>query len=313
MDEERAIAVVETQGALLTPAVSLEQWAERRQQFNAWVNTQLREDVDYGKVPGTDKPTLLQPGAQKIAQFYACAVRPIVTYRECNPDIGYLYVEVTCQLLNFQTGQVVGEGIGNCSSYESRYRWRREWWNQSGDPPANQGWEETRGHRWFRRIENRDLLDTWNTVIKMAKKRALVDAALTISGASEKFTQDMDEADDGPREPSHFRTHDAPSSTPTSKTQGTRPSPVRKISTPKPAAEPAKQALASAANQATPLLMDARWPNGFYAHAKGTLKLTGDEIHEACGVSSMREYAGTYEQAIALVEAYAAKREGKTL
>jgi hypothetical protein len=38
-------------------------WAERRTAFNQWVNTQLQEGVDYGKIPGIDKATLLKPGA----------------------------------------------------------------------------------------------------------------------------------------------------------------------------------------------------------------------------------------------------------
>jgi len=89
----------------------------------------------------------------------------------------------------------VAMGVGACSSYESKFRYRVEWWNQDGDPPAGQGWERTRRGAWKRRSENPDLVDACNTVIKMAKKRALVDAALTISGASEKFTQDLEDMD----------------------------------------------------------------------------------------------------------------------
>jgi hypothetical protein len=52
-------------------------------------------------------------------------------------------------------------------------------------------------HKLYRRrTENRDMFDQWNTVLKMAKKRALVDLALTISGASEKFTQDVEDLGD---------------------------------------------------------------------------------------------------------------------
>ena len=41
--------------------------------------------------------------------------------------------------------------------------------------------------------ENPDIADVYNTVLKMAKKRAMVDAVLTITAASDIFTQDLEE------------------------------------------------------------------------------------------------------------------------
>jgi hypothetical protein len=43
------------------------------------------------------------------------------------------------------------------------------------------------------RVENADLADTYNTVLKMAKKRALVDATLTATAASDIFNQDLED------------------------------------------------------------------------------------------------------------------------
>jgi hypothetical protein len=43
------------------------------------------------------------------------------------------------------------------------------------------------------RQENPDIADVYNTVLKMAKKRALVDATITACAASDIFTQDMEE------------------------------------------------------------------------------------------------------------------------
>jgi hypothetical protein len=42
-------------------------------------------------------------------------------------------------------------------------------------------------------VENPDLPDTWNTVVKMAEKRARVDAVLAVTGASALFTQDVED------------------------------------------------------------------------------------------------------------------------
>lgn len=74
----------------------------------------------------------------------------------------YRYV-IRCRLVRYD-GVVVGEGIGSCSTLESKYRSR----------PT----------------------DVENTVLKMAEKRAFIAAVLTAFGLSEAFTQDLvDEAD----------------------------------------------------------------------------------------------------------------------
>jgi hypothetical protein len=43
------------------------------------------------------------------------------------------------------------------------------------------------------RVENPDIADVYNTVLKMAKKRAQVDATLTAVGASDLLTQDLED------------------------------------------------------------------------------------------------------------------------
>ncbi len=44
-----------------------------------------------------------------------------------------------------------------------------------------------------RKLENDNPADDYNTVLKMAKKRALVDAVLTATAASDIFTQDLED------------------------------------------------------------------------------------------------------------------------
>lgn len=192
MDDTKALTVVQHGGSLPAPVVSNEQWAKRRADFNQFVNTQLHKGTDYGEIPGTDKPTLLKPGAEKILQLYGCSIETETTHRDQDIMTGYLNIEVAARAVSIQSGMVVGVGLGSCSTYESKYRWRWEWWNGKGQPQGDD-WEQTRGGKWRRRIENRDMFDQWNTVLKMAKKRAMVDLALTISGASEKFTQDVED------------------------------------------------------------------------------------------------------------------------
>ena len=183
-------------GNLPAPVVSIQQWATRRKEFNEWVNSQLIKGVDYGVIPGTDKRTLLKPGAEKILQFYGCALLIEKDTHEQDIASGYLSKEYILKAVNIATGIIVGIGVGMASSYESKHRWRWEYWKGKSAPPEAEGWESGRGKTgayWRRRIENRDLIDIWNTVVKIAKKRAMVDLALTISGASEKFTQDVED------------------------------------------------------------------------------------------------------------------------
>lgn len=191
----REITTVEAQpmAVALAPSMTPQQWAQRRKEFNEWVNSQLKEGIDYGTIPGVQKPSLWQPGAQKIDQYYGCAPLFKVSHRERDLSTGFLYAEVTCQLVSLQTGQVVAEGLGCCSTYEVKYRYRKEWWNGKGEPPKNQGWERTRRGKWYRRIENTEMFDLWNTIIKMAGKRAHVAASSNISAASERFTQDAED------------------------------------------------------------------------------------------------------------------------
>ena len=272
--------VVAQHGSLPAPVVTNTQWAERRKMFNEWVNTQLRDNVDFGKVPGTDKPTLLKPGAEKILQLYGCSVETETTHREQDITTGYLNIEVAARAVSIQTGMVVGVGLGSCSTYESKYRWRWEnWKDKRNGPPADQGWEQASGKwgaYWRRRTENRDLFDQWNTVLKMAKKRALVDLALTISGASEKFTQDVED----------MREESAPA---TEEHQATAGDPPAKTEPPK-------------AEAVTPSGNGQHWTRTGDAGAfmKRMAEKTGlgySTIQEAMGVKAITAYTGTIEQA----------------
>lgn len=272
---DKDLAVIDVRAQTLpAPVVNLQQWAQRRQQFNEWVNSQLKPGIDYGVIPGTDKPSLWQPGAQKIAQFYGCAPKLTVTYRDCNPATGYLYVEVTCQLVSLETGQVVGEGIGACSTYESKHRYRKEWWNGKGEPTGGE-WERTRNARYFRRIENQDMADQWNTVVKIAGKRGMVAAAANISAASERFTQDLEDLvqDD--------------------------PEPVR------PAA-PGNGHTQQAAEPAP----SGHWIDEpgtlpkFWAWCKSLQGLSEQEVHAALGVQHLKDYKGSKTDAMNTLDAF---------
>lgn len=161
----------------------------------------MRDGEHFGKIPGTDKPTLLKPGAEKIIAMFSLA--PKTENKEIR-ELGNGHREyiITIGLYKKQSGEFWGDGSGSCSTMESKYRYR---WIMSQNKPEQeeadrlkaQGlgkWKKIDGKwQWFYRIENTDLADTYNTVLKMSEKRSLVSAVLKATGVSDIFTQDMED------------------------------------------------------------------------------------------------------------------------
>ena len=163
-----------------------------RQHFARFVSEQLKENVHYGKIPGSIKPSLLQAGAYEIVRLYNCTATFPNDLMTVDKDLstGYFCYTVCCRVVDGH-GVIRAEGLGCCSTFESRYRYRLEWWNRPGQPAGNE-WLR-RGTRWARRIPNPDIFDLQNTALKMATKRAVVAAAQALGCAAEMFTQDLED------------------------------------------------------------------------------------------------------------------------
>lgn len=166
----------------------------------------MKEGIDrhYGTIPGTNKPTLLQPGAQLIGMMFRLAPR----YEVDREDLGDGHREysVTCTLVHQATGAVVGMGVGSAATLESKWRYR---WESTGQPVPRAYWKtrdsallggpqfahRKRQGQWliFEKIEHDNPADYYNTVLKVAKKRAYVDVILTATAASDIFTQDVED------------------------------------------------------------------------------------------------------------------------
>lgn len=170
----------------------------------------MKANTHYGTIPGCgDKNTLLKPGAEKIMATFRLAADPEVEDVSTSDEIRYR-VKVR---LTSPSGIFVGAGVGECSTGEAKYKWRfavcdeefeetdanrrREMWKK--------GWNGNPNYK-IKQVRT-DPSDLSNTVLKMAKKRALVDAVLTATAASDIFTQDIEDmpeelrnmADDSPR------------------------------------------------------------------------------------------------------------------
>lgn len=166
----------------------------------------MKKGTHYGTIPGCgDKPTLLKPGAEKLCFTFRMSPTYPVIERTDLPG-GHREVNIVCELAHISTGNVLGQGVGCCSTMEGKYRYRTQatdrevpqvYW-ETRDPNALGGPQFTTkkvNGTWMisERIEHDNPADYFNTVLKMAKKRALVDAALTATAASDIFTQDIED------------------------------------------------------------------------------------------------------------------------
>lgn len=169
-------------------------------------NKVLREDIDYGVIPGTPKPTLLKPGAENLLRFYGLGHRIQATDKVTDWDQGFFYFayKVTVhKTLPNGTEVVVSECEGSANSKESRYadRWVPQWKLREYGISNTKGLqsrdrENRHGEYKEYKIKNRDPYTLVNTLQKMAIKRALVGATLQATGASGIFTQDIEDMGD---------------------------------------------------------------------------------------------------------------------
>ena len=179
----------------------------------------MTDGVHYGKIPGCgDKPALFKSGAEILATTFA--LRPEFAITKSDLGNGHREYEIICTLVHIPTGLAVGAGVGSCSTMESKYRWRNgarvcpdcgksgallkskqkpEWFCWVKKDGCGETWplDSDIGRQISEqktdRAENPDIADQWNTVLKMAKKRAQVDATLTATGASDLLTQDIED------------------------------------------------------------------------------------------------------------------------
>lgn len=171
--------------------------------FQSIVQKTLKVDHDYGVIPGTQKPTLLKPGAEKILMLMGVTSEYEVIEQVTDYADGFFAYTVRATLS--KGGVKITEGLGHANTRESRYTNR---WVTSGKIPEGLDRDslQTRereskfkeGETYTEYlIANSDGFTLANTVLKMAKKRSQVDAVLTIASLSEIFTQDLEDLPDG--------------------------------------------------------------------------------------------------------------------
>jgi hypothetical protein len=225
VEEARNLPAVRQGEAIMARAeLSVDEVVAQKDKIKDVMERVMTKDIHYGVIPGTPKPTLLKPGAEAIIS----ALRLAPDYQtEKHFDGDHLTVFSKCLLTHITSGLFIAAGDGMCSSKEKKYAVRKAMrvCPDCGEPqirrskfpdkgaPANSepGWycwkkEGGCGANHFAaddtritsqaegEVVNPDLPDTWNTVLKMADKRALVAAVLNGTAASDVFTQDVEDS-----------------------------------------------------------------------------------------------------------------------
>lgn len=157
----------------------------------------MKKDTHYGIIPGCKQPSLFKAGSEVLLSTFRIAVSVLVEDLSTPDSIRY---RVRTVGTHQGTQIVVGEGIGECSSDEEKYKWRRCSNKKEFDATP----ENRRRIKFSKFGEDMQVrtepADMANTVLKMAKKRAQIDLTLTATAASDIFTQDVEDMPDEIRE-----------------------------------------------------------------------------------------------------------------
>ena len=160
-------------------------------------------DVHYGTIPGTQSPTLYKAGADMLLSAFHIATEPEVEDLSTDDEIRY---RIRVRGVTMGSGSLVGVGIGECSSMETKYKWRRATRAEYDATSANRrrihyvpkDKRQPNGPCWENHQVRQEPIDVANTVLKMAKKRASVDLCHTVLACSDVFDR-PEPQDPGPQ------------------------------------------------------------------------------------------------------------------
>lgn len=215
---------------LASGALAIQDIIAQKQLIAQAMREVMKEGEHFGVIPGTGKrkdsegnemkprPSLLKPGADTIGFMFRLDADYVT--EECVREVGYIYYRVKCILTHIPTGKRVGCGLGSCNSREEKYRrpapkkcpkcqaealiFGKEEYERDAAFKGGMFCYPKKGGcgQKFKKgdeaIDNQptglaDPSDLDNTILKMALKRARIDAILTVTAASDFFTQDVED------------------------------------------------------------------------------------------------------------------------
>lgn len=215
----------------------------------------MKPDVHYGVIPGCGKPSLYKAGAEKLLSTFHIAVEPIVEDLSTPDEARF---RVVTRATSIGSGVYLGSGVGEASSAEDKYQWREVVCDEEFDatPEDRRRIKYKRGknntHYTVKQVRA-NVADITNTVLKMAKKRSQMDVTLTVTAASDVFSQDIEDLPEEMRE---------------SIAEGEEPAPVQQVQRKQPEA-PKPAAQTPAPNGSGKRVISENQGKRFYAMSKG--------------------------------------------
>lgn len=175
--------------------MTVEAMTDRINRIQTVTRSKMIQNVHYGIIPGTKKPTLYKAGSEMLLTMFEIGPTVDVLDLCTNERIKY---RVTVTGVHIPTSRPIGQGVGECSSNEEKYRWRNaicdEEFDETPEGSRRIKWGRGQGGSIYRTKQVRTTPDDLsNTVLKMAKKRAQIDMTLTALGVSDLFDQDLDD------------------------------------------------------------------------------------------------------------------------
>ena len=199
--------------------LSVSQIIENIQLIQEVMKRVMKDKEHYGVIPGCgNKPALLKPGAEKLALTFR--LDPQFDETIINLEGAHREYRIKTTIYSITSGRRLGSGVGSACTMETKWRFKGGSKELTGQPVPSEYWNSFKTDKkaaaeliggegysaaknpatgkWEiaiigEKVEHDNPADFWNTVYKMAKKRSLIDAILTVTGASDIFTQDVEE------------------------------------------------------------------------------------------------------------------------
>ena len=157
---------------------SLRHLNEQRDQLKKFISGSLVVDSDYGIIPGVKSPSLYKPGAEKLCKIFQLGSRIVKSEKDIQLDKNFAMFTYTVEVFHLPTGKAIAQCEASCNSQEKKYR------EKAGYVDGKKAG-----------VEPQLASDLLNTLQKMAQKRAYVGATIIATGASDFFTQDVEDMD----------------------------------------------------------------------------------------------------------------------
>lgn len=198
METNELIPIQPVPHPMIIETLDLEQAQKAFKNLQEFVKSQMRQNTDWGIIPGCKKPSLWKPGAEKLLFFHGLGCKldstsdTVVDWAR-----GFFNYCYRATVYNPRTGAVIATADGSCNSKEAKYAylWLAE--NKLPRGIKKEDCESKEGkYSLLYRTDNPDIFSLVNTIQKMASKRALVAATLMACRASDIFTQDESEEEE---------------------------------------------------------------------------------------------------------------------